>query len=355
MATKEINKLNYPFYVTAFIGLALLFALTSCGEKPVKKIYTDAEQLVSEGYFEAGIEKYYKIIDSYPDSKYAGKSYYKIGYTYHRYLQKRQLAVDTYSALFYLHPNSEEAMLAREDRANIFSSTGKHSRAIEDYDILLQTSPPDKMSDLQYLIAMEYISMNDFMQARIELGEILSRNPNKKMLPDIFYMTATTYHLEGSLDDAIESYDKVITDYPRTRLAIEARLQKGIALGEAGYYKEAITELKMLEPVYANHDALMKRIDLLVEKQKLEPTLTKWERKYLEKDKKTIAKENAASKAKEVTWRAQRKKQLKALRKKRLAARKLKKEKERKAIEAAKVKEQAPTETTTADTDKSSE
>lgn len=350
MGTEKRNKKSFSRFIATFAGLTLLLLITGCGGDPAKLFYTEAEKLVSEGYFEAGIEEYYKIIDNHPDSNYAGKSYYKIGLTYHKYLGRKRQAIDAYSALFYLHPKSPEAKLAREDRAKIFSSMKKHRRAIEDYDILLQTSPQEKMSKLQYLIAMEYISMNDFMQARIELGEILNRNPDKKMLPDIHYKIATTYHLEGSLDDAIETYEKVITDYPRTRLAIEARLQKGITLGEAGYFEEAIGELKMIEPVYVNHEALIKRIELLQERLDSEPTLTKWERKYLEKDAQTIAKEDAALQKKDKTWKVQRKRQLKKLRAKRLAARKLREEKERKTLEAAKVKEGTVIEKTVPDT-----
>lgn len=154
MGIKKKNKKSLVLLVLT--KLAILLLLTSCGERPAKGIFIEAEGLVSDGYFEAGIEEYYKIIDNHPDSKYAGKSYYKIGLTYHKYLNKNRQAIDAYSALFYLHPDSTEAMLAREDRAKIFSSMGKQRRAIEDYDYLLQSSPPGKMSELQYNIAMEY-------------------------------------------------------------------------------------------------------------------------------------------------------------------------------------------------------
>lgn len=341
--TEVIHKRSRSFIVITLLLLTAFF-ITGCGEDPAKSIFTEAEKLVSDGYFGAAIEEYYKIIENHPNSKFARKSYYKLGYTYHRYLNKKRNAIDVYSALFYLYPDSIEARLAREDRAEIFSSTGKHRRAIEDYDTLLQTSPADKTNKLQYLIAMEYISMNDFMQARIELQEILNRSPDKKMLPNIHYRIAAAYHLEGSLDDAIENYEKVINNYPRTRLAIEARLQKGISLGEAGYFEEAISELKMIEPVYPNREALLKRIELLEQRQTTEPTLTKWEIKYLEKDQKTIAREDAVMQEKDKTWKAQRKRQLRKIRKRRLETRKLKEEKERKALEAAKVKEKSPPE-----------
>jgi len=344
----NLNSRAKFFFVTLLCFL-LLAPLLGCGEDPAKVRFADAERLAGDGYFESAIGEYYRVIESHPESKYTPMSYYKIGLTYHRFLGNREKAIDIYSTLFFLHPDSPASDLAREDRAKIFSSQEKHRRAIEDYDILLQSSTPEKMAEYQYLIALEYISINDFMQARIEFNEILAREVDKSLLPEIYYNIATTYYLEGSLDDAIETFDKVITDYPRTKLTIEARLSKGIALGEAGYLDEAINELMLLAPVYHNPEALAKRIELLEERKKTEPTLTKWEKKYLEKDKKTIAEEEEQAVSKEQKWREQRVEQLELRRKRALERQKAENEAERKALEAAKLKEEAPSDETATD------
>jgi TolA-binding protein len=260
-----------------FLSISTLPAvfLSGCGVPPEAKIFDEAESLLSEGRYHGAIDGYSRVVDLFPESPYAPKSHYKIGLIYSRYLDDVPRAMEAYSTLLYMYPSSPEVIAARMDRARVFSSREENWNAIEEYQWLLENGPRDRQDRFRYNIAMEYVKMNDFEQARIELEDLISAMPSTPLLPELHYQLANTYYLQGSLEEAIRAYDGVISEFKAHRVGLEARLGKAAALEEAGRLKEALALLKELEDEYPNREAVKIRIHSIEERLKKGPRTRK--------------------------------------------------------------------------------
>ncbi len=263
-------------FVTSVVFCLLLY---SCSGDPALELFQKAETLLGKGNYHGAIEGYRRVVKEYPESPYASISQYKLGFVYNRHLKDVDKALDAYMALFYLYPDSKETVQARKDMAGIYSELGDHRRAIEEYQFLLEEGPPARRADYQYLIAMEYIKLNDFQQARVELRELLDIVSSPEFISRIYYQLANTYFLEGRLNEAIETYSKVIEKAHNQSMVLEARLGKAIALEELGRLTDALSILKGLMEVYPNREAISTRIEWIEKRLKEGPKTKKKRRK----------------------------------------------------------------------------
>jgi TolA-binding protein len=260
------------FPVIFFLSISTLpVFLYGCGVPREQEIFEEAERLLSEGQYLAAIDGYSRVVELFPESPYVAQSQYKIGFIYSRYLDDVSRAMEAYSTLLYMYPSSPEVSAARQDRARVFSSLGNHWNAIEEYRWLLDNGPGEKRDRFQYNMAMEYVKMNEFGQARIELEELLNAVPSTPLFPEVHYQLANIYYLEGNLEEAERAYDEVISKFQGHRISLEAKLRKAAALEEAGRLKEALALLKELEEEYPNREAVRIRIASTEERLKKRP------------------------------------------------------------------------------------
>jgi TolA-binding protein len=250
-------------FTRPWFGIVLLvFVVSACGVgADGQSIFERGERALSRGDYEVAVEAYTELFNSYPESPLAAESIYKRAYVYKNMLGDNRRAMDSYATLLDLYPNSEQVYTAREDIAAIHSSMNEDRLAIAEYAWLIENAPSDKHSGYRYEIAMKYVKRNDFDQARIEFEELLKSSPSEDFTPKAYYQIATTYYLEGRLEDAIKGYDIVIGNFIDDPLHIEARFSKAVALEELGRLKEALTLFKELRGESASSELLKIRID----------------------------------------------------------------------------------------------
>ncbi len=128
---------------------------------------------------------------------------------------------------------------------------------------------------VRYKIAEEYISLNDFIQARVELKELIREIPETPLMPEARYLMAATYYLEGSYDEAIAEYDRFVANYPDHRLSLDAKLAKATALDESGRLKDALSLLSQLKLEYVDDEVVKLRIESAEERLKEGPGVIK--------------------------------------------------------------------------------
>ncbi|MBI5886627.1 MAG: tetratricopeptide repeat protein [Deltaproteobacteria bacterium] len=242
------------------------FMLSACTTDPGRAVFDKAETTFSNGDIETALSQYQYVVDKHPESSFAPKSQYRIAQIYNRYIGDKKRAMEAYSTLYFMYPNAPETIDAREDLAAIYAANGDHVLAIEQYQRFI-TDRPSEYTRIQYMIAMEYIMLNDFRQARVEFTELLNRASGER-LPEIQYQIANTYYIEGSLDDALAGYGKVIECYPQTSFAVDAKLGIAKSLSESGRLDEALALLKGLKDKYPNRaaiDVLMEAVQLRID------------------------------------------------------------------------------------------
>lgn len=250
--------------------MAFQYLLAGCSYDPAEREFDKAERLFSQGLYKDAIDRYSYIAGKYAATPYGPKSQYRIGYIYHRHLKDSQSAIYVYNSIFFLYPESPDATAARLDLAGIYSEGADHMAAIEEYQKLLKNEPESKHK-YQYLIAMEYLMMNDFRQARIELVELSNIISNPNLIPDIRFQIANIYYIEGNFTEAMKRYDEVVLKYPGHGAAVEALFGKAKALDESGRYKEALAIYSELLNDYPNRKAVETRIGWIENRMKAKP------------------------------------------------------------------------------------
>lgn len=258
------------------VSLGVIFIMAGCGVGGDGRAdFERAESALSRGDYSTAVDLYTEFFKSYPESPLAPESVYKRAYVYKNMLNERQSAMDSYATLLDLYPKSEQVYRAREDIAAIHSSMNEDRLAIAEYAWLIEHGPRLKHSEYRYEIAMKYVKRNDFDQARIEFEELLKSSPSKEFTSRAYFQVATTYYLEGRLDDAIKGYDVVIGNFIDDPLYVEAKFSKATALEELGRLKEALKLFKELKGEYPSPELLKIRIESTEERLKKGPGLKK--------------------------------------------------------------------------------
>ncbi len=258
--TRGSGALFYPAVYLLFFPLLLVFA--GCGRGGgASGTYMEAEELLGRGKFLIAIEKYDSVVRDYADSPFAPKSLYKKARIYNRFLKDRRRAIEAYYKLLSLYPGSLEAYLSRRDLALIYSLAGDHTKAVEQYQWLLDSGhEPGKEEEYRYTIALEYFRMNDFEQAGAELKELLSMATKDEIVSEALLLQGDTYYITGDLERAMEAYRETIERFASRPVAIRARFNLARALEEAEREDEAILILEGLRGVYPNEAALERTI-----------------------------------------------------------------------------------------------
>jgi len=235
------------------LSMALIFmaAFTAgCSNRAEEKAFFRAEQALGEGEYQEAIAFYRIFVEDFPESELAPQAQYKIGVVYGSHLKNAAKALEAYSMLLYLFPGSPEAMQAREQRAKVYSSWGRHRKSIAEYAWMLEYGSKESAGEYRYNIALEYIKMGDYGQARIELDELIKSVPSEKLLSNAYYQVATALQLGGDYSGAVKAYDIFIERFPGHKLTSDALLHKATVLEQSGKLQEALALMKELRVRY---------------------------------------------------------------------------------------------------------
>ena len=234
---------------------AMVFFLHGCFSDPARTSYEKAEVHLSEGRFKEALTEYSSVAMKYSSSPYGARSLLRAAFIYGARLDDDERALKTYSEVIYLYPGTEEAATARREKARIYSIRGEHSKAVEEYQALLELGrePAEKT---RFQIAMEYVKMNDLKQARVELADLLKSPVSGDLRKLARFQMANTYYLEGDREEALKEFEDIIREYQETAVSYEALFTKARLLDEQGRLSEALEILKGLEGKYPNREAL---------------------------------------------------------------------------------------------------
>lgn len=254
-----MRRSRFPGGAAAYFAAAVFF-LHGCFADPARTSYEKAEVLLGEGRYSEALAEYSGVAMRSGSSPYGAKSLLRVALIYGAHLNDDERAIRTYAELIYLYPGTDEAATARREKARIYSMRGEHSKAVEEYQALLELKPgsPDRV---RFQVAMEYVKMNDLKQARVELADLLKRSAPGEMQEDIKFQMANTYYLEGDTAEALRMFEGIIKEYPERPISNEALFAKARVYGEEGRLEEALEILKGLEGKYPNREALKTAVE----------------------------------------------------------------------------------------------
>jgi len=236
-----------------------LSVLTACrGVDKAQESYMEAEELLGRGKFLLALDKYETVARDFETTPYAPKSLYKKALIYNRFLGDKERAIETYYEVLAVYPEANEAYMTRRDLAALYSLAGNHTKAVEQYQWMLDSRrEPKKTEDYRYIIALEYFKMNDFEQAGTELKELLAAARKKDIIAKARMLRGDTFYITGKLTEAISAFQEIITAHPGSPLALRASFKEAKALEDMGKEKEALAMLQSLSHTYPNKDVLL--------------------------------------------------------------------------------------------------
>ena len=251
--------------------LAWTLALLSCSQDPVESQYRRGESLFEKGEFSSAVEVYRKIATYTPDSSWAPEALYQSGLINYLYLKNYEEAVDDFAHLVYYYPKSKNAFDAQAKIVEIYvNKFDDPMQAIVELRKLIEKYPNhDKMDRYQYMLAQCYYQLRDFDQVRLEYLILIDSYPNSDLVPEVYYNIANTYFIEGGgkLEKAIEYYQRVIDEYPKSEFVHDSRFYIAAATEEEGDLEEAKRLYEELLPTYPNPRVVELRIEGIEEIQ----------------------------------------------------------------------------------------
>ena len=109
-----------------------------------------------------------------------------------------------------------------------------------------QTLTPDKVSKNAYITAKAFYDRREFDKAVTELNNFISNNPVNYYSPNAHYWIAESHYATGNLKQAIRDFELVISKYPESHKALDAKVKVGLCYWKMGDNVNARKELTQL-------------------------------------------------------------------------------------------------------------
>jgi len=182
-----------------------------------KSFYAQQAKLaIADSYFRKGDEgnmilaasEYREFIHLFPFSPSAPYAQYQIGMTFYkktlkpgRDQTKTNQALEEFRLVITNYPLSEQAKLAREKISDCEQKLAEHT----------------------YHIGKLYYTIKAFKASTTRLIEILNNFPNYSRMDKVYFYLGDSYYKWNKADQAIPFFTKLITDFPKGKLAKKAK------------------------------------------------------------------------------------------------------------------------------------
>lgn len=209
------HRLLKPIYRELLLALSLACWLggNAAAQEEVDnasaRAFNSAAALQNAGLHKRASTKWTEFIAQYPKDDRVGRAHYYLGVCQLR-VGKFADAAQAFQNVLHRWPN-----LAQADRA-------QHNLAMAHYEI----ATADKNADR-------------FRQAALDFGVVASKYPNSDLVDSSIYYQADCLYHAGDLPGAVQVYQKLITQHPKSTHAARAFYDLGIAQQELGQTAEA--------------------------------------------------------------------------------------------------------------------
>ncbi len=255
--------------LSRIVFLLLIVSLLGCNRESPSKILEEARGLFRTGRYEEALARYHRIARDYPDTPLAPRALYMKGVIEGFYLLRFQEAIDTFSKVTLLYPDTEEARESRKRIASIYMDKIRdYSRALSEYEKLRQAYrlSPEEDGKVLYNMALAHTELGDFEKAR-EILQGLATRYEGDLRKKALFLIGDTYFMEGRAEEAVKTYREIVERYKGDPLASEGRFKMAMALEEMGRYEEALEEYRGLAEDPSLGERVKERIKMLRKRQ----------------------------------------------------------------------------------------
>ncbi|HKK44949.1 MAG TPA: tetratricopeptide repeat protein [Balneolaceae bacterium] len=208
--------------------------------------YNIAYIYLNSGNYSQAIEEFKTEINKYPNTSWAARAQYNIGDAYYN-AGDYDKAIDAYKEVMQKYPQSEYIIEAVNGIQYAQLSSGKSDSSSAVLEHFLSEHPQTSMADrLRYRQADNKMQSGDYQGAIDQFRQYIRITNNQNQLPDAHYNLANAYEQTGQIQNAINEYQTVVSQFPTSERAASSLA----ALGRISYsrvnYQQSFDYFKQL-------------------------------------------------------------------------------------------------------------
>ena len=232
-----------------------------------RQLLGQAEARWREGNYEDAIRLNTLLYDRDHQGKYAAKAMLNIANIYYLNLRQLRKAIEWYEKIADEAPGRDEEYVARKQLAAIYDLTGDLTRAILQYDKLLQMKSLENREEILFARALAYFKTEDLDRALRELRRLEEGGISGHLADQVCLKIGSIYQIQHKYEDAEGHFQRVSQAGCR-----ECRRQAILDLAqtyESLYdFDRAIAAIRRLDPGPENEQFISKEVARLRDKRK---------------------------------------------------------------------------------------
>ena len=250
----------------AWMLLLLAAILAGCNSNE-RQLLGQAEARWREGNYEDAIRLNTLLYDRDHQGKYAATAMLNIANIYYLNLRELRKAIEWYEKIVDETPGREEEYAARKQLAAIYDTTGDLTRAILQYDKLLEMKSLESREEVLFARATAYFKSGDMDRALRELRRLEEGGISGHLADKVCLKIGSIYQIQHKFDEAKGHFERVSQAGCR-----ECRRQALLNLAETYEslydFEHAIATIRRLDPGPENEQFISKEVARLQDMRK---------------------------------------------------------------------------------------
>ncbi len=191
-------------------------------------------------YYRQAIESWEKILEDYPTSSIAPNAAYEIGMTYFQAL-KYDMAAPYFKIVIDEYPNSSMIRQAMLTLGNNYYNAQDYRKAIDAFSKFISVYPNDSLAEeaKQSLSSAYYMAGQENPEM---LNNFIKQFPSDPKAALALFNVAVHHYEEGNQNKALETFRKVVIDFPETEYAEDAQANVIKIFDEMKDYENLVSE-----------------------------------------------------------------------------------------------------------------
>jgi TolA-binding protein len=164
--------------------------------------------------YKGAISEYSNVLTVYPGSSLRPAIYYSIGETYYN-MENYDSAIVNYQRVLSEYPSSNYVFDAVNGVQFAYIAQGKPDKAVSLINDFVTRNPKSNFSDKLFFKRGEiYYSRKQYDKAKLSYNEFINSFPQSPLIPDAWYWMGKSSQNLGKDDEAIQYFNNVFNDYP---------------------------------------------------------------------------------------------------------------------------------------------
>jgi TolA-binding protein len=245
-----------------FVTLCLALTLTACTAENIKKRYILAEKLWGDGDYTQAVAEFEKVIRRDPQGTLGRQALFRAATTQALFLSQYREAISKFKTYLEASPASSESWSAELQIGDIlYSKLGSYTEAILYYRGLLEKKPQTaEAPEFLFRMGKSHFFLWEFSEAIEQYQKVMSQFPESPWAERAAYEVGTAFFTSGEQKPegnkaaleaykmAMKAYDDFMKKYPKSSFVPEA--QFGIA--------NCLEEMDQLDAAQQKYETLVK-------------------------------------------------------------------------------------------------